>query len=63
PKASPARPVPATSEPSAPAPASEDHHRAPPEPQLPGVLDEPGEFIPLRSIHDRGLDHPTPRPR
>lgn len=56
---SPARPVPATSEPSAPTPASEDRRSAPQEPHLPGVLDEPGEpgeFIPLRTIHDRGLD-------
>ncbi len=56
PTASPTRPVAATSEPSAPTPASEDRRSAPQEPHLPGVLDEPGEFIPLRTIHDRGLD-------
>jgi hypothetical protein len=52
PTASKVRPVPADSEPPAPTPASE-RDEAPPEPRLPGVLDEPGEQLPLRPVRER----------
>ena len=64
PATSSARPAPATSEAPAPTPAAEPAEPAaePQEPRLPGVLDEPGELLPLAPVRERVPGRAAPRP-
>jgi len=72
PSAIPTRPVPAASEPPAPTPAdtrpsepvtkpTTEPTTEPQEPRLPGVLDEPGEYLPLAPARERSPGRAAPR--